>query len=121
MPGGVGKVSERVISACSRQDRAIASVRNASEIFFHLDSRHAYYEEAERCLYFVNSPQGLVKRTLLASLAGVRHPPVIEQLHLDRHRFFNGACRAVLSDGQAETVLVALRLAGIAVTIRQAT
>jgi len=118
MPGGIGKVSETMASACCRQDRVIDSVKNANEIFFHLDGRRVYYDTTERYLYFVDSPQDLVMRTVRASLAGMRAAVVIEQLHLDTHRYFNGARRVALTDGQAQTVLTALRLAGVSATIR---
>jgi len=107
-----------MMSACSRRDRAIASVKNANEIFFNLDGRRVYYDGSERYLYFVDSPQDLVMRTIRAALAGMRQPLVIEQLHLDTNKFFNGARRVGLTVEQAHTVLTALRLAGVAATIR---
>jgi hypothetical protein len=118
MPGGIGKVSETMVSACCRQDRAIASVKNANEIFFNLDARRVFYDGSERYLYFVDSPQNLVMRTIQAVLAGMREPLLIEQLHLDTHKFFNGARRVGLTGAQAHAVLTALRLAGVAATIR---
>jgi hypothetical protein len=118
MPGGIGKVSESMMSACSRQDRSIVSVKNTNEIFFHLDGRRVYFDRTERYLYFVDSPRDLVKRTVLAALAGAQDPVIIEQLHLDTHKFFNGARRVNLTGEQAHAVLIALRLAGLTVTIR---
>lgn len=120
MPGGIGKVSETMILACSKRDRTIAPARNANEIFFHLDGRRVYYDAAECCIYFVDSPQDRVKRTIRAALSGRGDVVTIEQLHLDTHQFFNGARRVGLTDNQAQTVLIALRLAGIVVTIAQA-
>jgi predicted DNA binding protein len=118
MPGGIGKVSESMMSACWRQDRSIASVKNTNEIYFHLDGRRVYFDRAERYLYFVDSPLDLVKRTVLAALTGARDPVIIEQLHLDTHKFFNGARRVSLTSEQAHVVLVALRLVGVTATIR---
>lgn len=118
MPGGIGKVSETMVSACSRRDRAIASVNNTNEIFYNLDGRRVYYDGREGYLYFVDSPQDLVMRTIRAALAGMREPLVIQQLHLDTHKFFNGARRVGLRAGQVHTVLTALRLAGVTATVR---
>ena len=119
MPGGIGRVSETMLSACSQRDRAISSVKNANEIFFHLDGRRVYYDPTENCMYFVDAPQDRVKRTIRAVFAGMGHAATIEQLHLDTHRFFNGARRVGLTADQADAVLIALRLSGIPVTIGQ--
>ena len=118
MSGGVAKVSEKMISACSGKGRVIASVKNANEIFFNLDGGRVYYDSSEGYLYFVDAPQNLVVRTIQASLLGMCASAVVEQLHLDTHKFFNAARRVALTAGQADTVLIALRLAGVGVTIR---
>lgn len=118
MPGGIGKVSESMVSACSGKGRPIISVKNANEIFYNLDSRCVYYDRTERYLYFVAAPQDLVMRTIRASLAGMRQTVEFEQLHLDKHRYFNGARRVGLIEEQAQTVLTALRLVGVTATIR---
>ncbi len=118
MPGGIGKVSESMMSTCWRQDRSIASVKNTNEIYFHLDGRRVYFDRAGRFLYFVDSPLDLVKRTILAALTGAQDPVVIEQLHLDKHKFFNGARRVSLTSEQPHVVLIALRLVGVTATIR---
>lgn len=118
MPGGVGPVSATTASACSRADRAITSARNATEIFFNLDHRRVFYDRAERALYFVNSPDGVVTQTIGASLSGLNSNAVIEQIYLDPHKCFNGARRVRLGDGEADTLLIALRLAGVRTTVR---
>ena len=119
MPGGIGKVSERVLTASARRGRGIDVVTNANDIFFHLDARHAYYDSAGQLLYFVDAPGEPVRATILATFAGMQGEVKIEQLHLDRHGCFNGARRVRLIAGQAEAVLVALQLAGIAVTVAE--
>lgn len=118
MPGGVGRVSERVMRDATREDRAIAPVRNANEIFFNLDSRRVYFDSRQGLLYFVDEPRNLVCATISSILGEAVASALIEQLHLDTHRFFNGARRARLAAGQADAVLVALRIAGVRVTIR---
>lgn len=118
MPGGTGPVNRATLAACAAQDRALAALGSANEIFFNLDSRRVYYDRAACYLYFVADPQDTVVRTIRSALAGMHAVPVIEQLHLDAHRFFNGARRVGLVGAQAATVLVALRLAGVRATIR---
>ena len=118
MPGGTGPINRATLAACATQERALAVLGNANEIFFNLDSRRVYYDRAACYLYFVADPQDTVVRTIRSALAGMRAVPVIEQLHLDAHRFFNGARRVGLIGTQAAAVLVALRLAGLRATIR---
>lgn len=117
MPGGIGPVSESTLSAGSGRDRAIGTVKNANEIFFHLHARRVYVDRGGGSLYFVDSAQSPVRQTILAAMAGMQETVAIEQLHLDTHRFFTGACRVALSRRQVEGVLVALRLAGVAATV----
>ncbi|MCP5429660.1 MAG: hypothetical protein H6962_05375 [Chromatiaceae bacterium] len=118
MPGGTGPVSASTIAACTRQDRAIAPVVNANEIFFNLDARRVFYDGGTSQLYFVGTVQELVPRTIRATLAAQCLPPVFEQLHLDCHHLINGAQRVTLGWEQVDAVLVALRLVGVRTTVR---
>lgn len=113
MPGGTGPVSASTIADCTRQDRAIATVGNANEIFFNLDARRVFYDSGTSQLYFVGAAHELVPRTIRATLAGLRHRGVFEQLHLDCHHLINGAQRVTLGREQADAVLIALRLVGV--------
>jgi hypothetical protein len=117
MPGGIGPVDAATLSACSAPDRVIASVRNANEIFFHLDGRRVYFDRAAGYLYFVTGADDRVARTIRTSLAGLSATPGFEQLHLDAHGLFNGARRVPLGVPEADIVLVALRLAGVRATV----
>ena len=117
MPGGVGPVSDKTISACTGRDRRIAPAKNPNEIFFNLDNRRVFYDGAEGHLYFVDSPDGIVMRTVSASLAGLHNQSAIEQVYLDPHKCFHGARRVKLGEAHANTLLIALRLAGIRTTI----
>jgi len=119
MPGGVGKVSNTVLNAATRSNRQIARTRNANEIFYNLDSRRVYYDAESCLLYFVDSEQGQVTRTIRAVLDGMPGSAGIEQVYLDPHKCFNGARRVQLTAAQAAPLLVALRLAGIRTTINQ--
>ena len=118
MPGGIGPVSTATASACTRTDRPIAAVRNANEIFYNLDNRRVFFDRAEGFLYFVDLPDGAVTQTISASLAGLRSTAAIEQVYLDPHKCFHGARRVRLGDDHANTLLVALRLAGVRTTVR---
>ena len=117
MPGGIGPVDQKTLSACSGHDRVITSVSNANEIFFHLDGRRVYFDRAAGYLYFVTGADDRVARTIAASLAGLHCTPAFEQLHLDSHGLFNGPRRVALSLRQADTVLIALRLSGVRATV----
>ena len=118
MPGGIGPVSQQVASAGKRGDRGLDGVSDSNAIFYHLDGRHVFYDRGTGYLYFVEASQGLITRTLRATLTGMRAVATIEQLHLDVHRLFMGASRIALSHAQADCVLTALRLVGVGATIR---
>jgi hypothetical protein len=117
MPGGIGKVSKAVATAGNRSDRVIARTRNANEIFYNLDSRRVFYDTESCLLYFVDSDEGQVARTIRATLEGVDRNARIEQVYLDPHRCFNGARRVRLTEAQVAPMLVALRLAGVRTTV----
>ena len=116
MPGGSGKVSAVTMLASKRTQRAFRDAGTPAEIFFHLDAGHAYFDVAAGYLYFVDTPQDKVPRTVSQVLAGSGSSPEFEQLHLDSHRLFNGARRVALTAEQAKHILVALSLVGVRVT-----
>ncbi|MCG6965702.1 MAG: hypothetical protein LJE59_04275 [Chromatiaceae bacterium] len=118
MSGGIGAIGEAAMSASAGQDRSIASVNNANEIFYHLDGRHVFFDSGTGQLFFVDAPQGLIASTVQSAMAGMRATPVFEQLHLDIHRLFSAARCVALSTQQADAVLVALRLVGVRATVR---
>jgi hypothetical protein len=100
-------------------DRAIGALRDANEVFFHLDGRRVLYDAPEACLYFIDVPGSPVLPTLRCMLAVGAVSLTIEQLHLDAHRLFPGACRVSLPADRVPAVLAALRLVGLHTTIRQ--
>lgn len=116
MPGGIGPVNRATLAACAGGDRRLATLFNANEIFFNLDARRVYYDRGAQALYFVDTPEDLVGKTLRAVLADTAAAPVIEQLHLDSHGFFGAAHRVGLPGDQASAVLMALRLVGVRVS-----
>lgn len=105
-------------SACSRHDQLITSAKNSNEIFFNLDNRRVFYDSTEGYLYFTDSPTGSLIQTVRATLTGLNSSATIEQIYLDPHRFFSGACRVRLLAEHVSTLLIALRLAGIRTTVR---
>ena len=78
-----------------------------------------FYDNGGCYLYFVDSPQELIEKTIRAALAGLRSNAVVEQLYLDSHKIFIGARRVRLAEKHAETVLVALRLTGVRTTVQR--
>lgn len=118
MPGGIGPMNPETLAACFTRGREIDAPGNANEIFFNLDGRRVYYDSGAGYLYFVNAPGDVVLRTVRSAAAGAGSLPVIEQLHLDVHKCFNAACRVRLQGALVNTVLMALRLAGVHATVR---
>ena len=54
---------------------------------------------------------------LRSVMHGLGRTVTIEQLHLDTHQLFRGARRMRIAPADAETVLIALRLAAVDVAV----
>ena len=119
MPGGIGPVDPDCAEALCRAHRQIELPSSADElrIFYNLSMDRVHYFPARNAIYYVDSRhidvEGIVLRTLGSEAARLE----IDQLHLDRLGFFKSGKRLRLQRRHAETVLVALRLRGIRVTI----
>jgi hypothetical protein len=117
MPGGIGPIGPDVLSACARNRRRVPAVANSNEIYYHLDSRRVYYDHTDTYLYFIDDGDNRIATTIRAVHPDRGSGSQIEQMHLDRHRFFAGACRIRLTTEEVRPVLIALRLAGVQATI----
>lgn len=118
MPGGIGPIDARTSAAC-RSGRLLRTIRagaDEGEIFYNLDSGWAHYDTGRGLLYFMASPHAPVQAVLEAVCATGRPPP-IERVILDRHGMFHTGRRVALAAEWADAVLVALRLAGMRVTV----
>lgn len=113
MPGGVGPVSQGVIDAGAQGSRENVVFKNTNDIFYHLHSNRVYYDRTTLTLYFVNSGDGIISRTIRSVLSGLGNEAEFEQLHLDQHKLFSAACRIRLTDEQSVPVLTALKLGGV--------
>ncbi|MGB1108834.1 MAG: hypothetical protein ACPG4N_00670 [Gammaproteobacteria bacterium] len=115
MPGGgIGPLrleqSQQLRNA--RRSTPLPAGMSDSELFYHLGLGRVFYDPPRGLLYFVDSVSEPIHE-LVAAVLG--RPVSVEQLYLDRHGVFNAAKRLTLSAGEAEPVLVALRLQGILV------
>lgn len=113
MPGAIGPVTQGVIDTGAQSNSVSVVFKNTNDIFYHLDSNRLYYDRTSLTLYFVNSGDGMISRTIRAVLSGLGNKAVFEQLHLDQHKLFSAACRIRLTDEQSAPVLTALKLGGV--------
>jgi hypothetical protein len=119
MPGGIGPVSRAVINAGSKGARERVAFKNTNDIFYHLDSNCVYYDRTCLALYFVNSCDGAISRTIRSVLSGLGNEAAFEQLHLDQHKLFSAACCIRLTDEQLVPVLIALKLGGVGILYQE--
>ena len=118
MPGGIGPIDAKTSAAC-RNGKVVRTIRvgaDEHEIFYNLDGSRAHYDADRGQLYFMASPYAPVQEVLDAVFCG-RRPPPIERVDLDSHGMFNTGRRVALTAEWADAVLVALRLAGLRVTV----
>ncbi|MCB1759241.1 MAG: hypothetical protein KDI68_05595 [Gammaproteobacteria bacterium] len=119
MPGGIGPVDPDCAQALCRTQRQVQLPASADElrIFYNLSMDRVHYFPQRNAIYYVDSKHVGVERILLRALGAQAAQVEIRQLHLDRLGFFKSGKRLRLTRRQAETVLVALRLQGIRVTV----
>jgi hypothetical protein len=119
MPGGIARVDRRTAQACrgSGADFSIPAGSGEAEIFYRLALGRICYSYLTERLYFVQSSHIPVSRILESVMRGLDRTLLIEQLHLDPHGVFTGARRVSIPAAEAESVLAAMRLAGIGVTL----
>lgn len=121
MPGGIGPVDPDCAQALCRTQRQIELPASADEvrIFYNLSMDHVHYFPSRNAIYYVNSKHVDVERILRKALSRESVGLEITQLHLDRLGFFKSGKRLRLDHRRATTVLVALRLHGIKITVSQ--
>lgn len=119
MPGGIGPIDRETARAC-RSGGANGEIPEGcgeAEIFYRLSLGRVCYSYPRERLYFTDSGFLPVRRILLAAMRGLGKSPEIEQLHLDPHQVFAGACRVPVRARDADAILAALRLAGAEVIL----
>lgn len=121
MPGGIGPVSGEMERLLSHSERPTHLGVNATpvQIFYNLGVGQVHYLPSERLLYFVESPNTPIVPMVRQACFCLSSQPEAEQLFLDRHSLIKGATRMQLTQEQANTILVALRLAGIRISIAE--
>lgn len=100
-------------------DRATGLSVNAShtQIYFNLGMDRVHYVPQFSFLYFAQSTHFPIRDIIDAVCAGLGKAPEIEQLFLDEHGYYKGAQRMLIQADTANTILVALRLRDIKISI----
>ena len=119
MPGGIGPVDPKCAKALCQAHREIKLPPTADErrIFYNLSMDRVHYVPDRDALYFVDSRHSGVQNILDAELRSMGVTAQITQLHIDNLGIFNGGKRIILPPDQARSVLVALRLQGIRISV----
>ncbi|MCB1870700.1 MAG: hypothetical protein H6964_08115 [Chromatiaceae bacterium] len=119
MPGGIGPVDSDCAKALCLTQREVSLPASADElrIFYNLSMHRVHYFPCRHAIYYVESRHVPVQETIFATLGHSAPDVVITQLYLDRLGYFKIGKRATLSPAQAATVLVALRLQGVRVSV----
>ncbi len=119
MPGGIGPVDPECAEALCQTHREIRLPPTADErrIFYNLTMDRVHYVPEKNAIYFVDSKHTGVQKIMDAALKSIGATLTTTQLHLDNRGIFNGGKRIVLTKAQAQSVLVALRLQGVQVSI----
>ncbi len=119
MPGGIGPVSKDCVNAQRQHHHRVTLSADAGElqIFYHLGAGCIHYCAETGWLYFVESSSWSVVETITAVLQGLGRKRVpIDQCYLDEHRLFKSLRRIRLSEQEAQTICVALRLQGVRIS-----
>ncbi len=118
MSGGSGPIDTRCAESLglSARDVALNEQSKEVEIFKNLSMNRVVYFPKRQCVYFAESQYSNVRSIIKSVFDGLRHKPNIEQLFMDKHKFFRGPLKINVNAVQARTLLVAFRLNGIVVT-----
>ena len=119
MPGGIGPVDPECAEALCRSHRQVRLPASADEvqIFYNLSMDRVHYIPARNAIYFVESSHVAVQTIILSVMHNLGLTARIDQLHLDKNGIFKGGKRLTLPPEQAATLLVALRLKGVQISV----
>ena len=119
MPGGIGSIDQQLAQSlrCTNRATGLKATASHTEIFYNLGMDRVHYVPQAQYLYFPRSTYFPILRTLESVYAGLKTPLEIEQLFMDEHGYYKGAQRIFLSTGEADAILVALRLRGIKISV----
>lgn len=91
----------------------ISDPKNELEIFCSLCVGRVYYSDANRTLYFVDSPALSVSELIKQVFKGLNQFPRVRQLHMDVHGLLQAALCIELSEAQRNALFAAFVLCGI--------
>lgn len=119
MPGGIGPIPAKLAKRLQCRDRqtGLGSDASHAQIFFNLGLGRVHYLPDDHFLYFVESKDLSIRPIIDSVYQGLGAKPRLEQLFLDNHQLIKGALRLTLDEREARTLLAALRLKGIVISI----
>jgi hypothetical protein len=119
MPWGKGSITPEMATGLRCQDRRTGLDAKAThtKIFYNLGMDRVHFIPQTGILHFVDSEHFQVLDIINNVYRGLSNTPRIEQLFLDEHGYYKGALMLMMSAGEVEAVLVALRLKDIKISI----
>ncbi len=120
MPGGgPGSISPELADGlrCNDRTTGLRADANPVQIYYNLGMDRVHFVPQTNQLYFTKSEHFPVVDIIQSVFVGLGCKPDIEQLYLDEHGYYKGAQRLSLSTEQANTLLVALRLKSIKISV----
>jgi hypothetical protein len=119
MPWGKGSITPEMAAGLRCQDRRTGLDAKAThtKIFCNLGMNRVHFIPQDGILHFVDSEHFQVLDIINKVYQGLSNTPRIEQLFLDEHGYYKGALMLMMSAGEVEAVLVALRLKDIKISI----
>ena len=102
---------------CIDRDTGLHSNASANEIYFNLGMDRVHFVPQKNRLYFAKSSHFPINESIAAVYKGFDTEPEIEQLYLDIHGYYKGAQCILMRSEIANSILVALRLKGIKISI----
>lgn len=117
----IGPVDSECAKALCQTHREVRLPAAADEllIFYNLSMDRVHYFPRRHTIYFVESVHVGVDGIIRSVLSSMDSDARIEQLYLDDKDIFKGGKRIILPTRQAQTILVALRLQGIQVSLSE--
>jgi len=112
---GIGPVTTNISDLLRRAGvrPGISAPKNDTEIFCSLCAGRVYYRDANRTIYFVDSPALSICDIIEQVFKGLGQAPRIQQLHMDEHNLFRAASCLQLTALQQKALFAAFTLSGI--------
>lgn len=117
--GVVAKGNNAASMRCRKRATGLTSGATHSQIFYNLGPGRVHLDTSSSLMYFCDCPEPNIRELLVPVFKGLNQTPEYKQMYLDDHQLLKGAVCLTLLKVQVATVLTALRLNDIDLSIAQ--